>query len=82
MIEIKHNRKCQHDTNVQNQTTKHFCLIQQHEIELKHMKLNARAAEKAHKNWMKEFNREIHHSKIMGKEIEIEGVANSEVDIN
>lgn len=78
LIEVKNKRKRQRDTEIQDQTTKRLCLTHQHEINMKQMELEARAAERAHERWMKECDLGLHCNDVKGMEAE-NGITN-EVD--
>ena len=82
MIEIKNDQKRQRDVDIQDQTTKRLCLTQQHEIELKRIELDVKAAERAHERWIKEFDQGMHRPKSVGKETGVESSVNDEVDVD
>lgn len=52
------------DTEIQTQITERLRLTQKHEMEMKRMELQARAAEMAHERWMKECELGLHHKNV------------------
>lgn len=67
IVEAKNNRKRQCNSEIQAQTTERLRLshvhemeMKRHEMELKRMELEARAAERAHEQWMKESELGFH----------------------